>query len=183
MLKIYLSQAAFGMIFEDKRRLSLLYVSCAKLHELKFGNILPPFSIQRHRLSRASCLCPLFLFQFLPSGLVGCHRGKDCKPFYFFFSGTNHRGRGDAERIRHNREQPGQAGEAVPAPDLRHHPLAAEQQVGQGAPAGRRPHLQDCRRHEDLPGGEAHGPSGGELDYIVPKSCLSFEKKTPNFFG
>ena len=44
--------------------------------------------------------------------------------------------------------------------------MATEQQVSQGEAAGRRPHLQDCRGHEDLSGGEAHGPFGGENHFI-----------------
>ena len=41
-------------------------------------------------------------------------------------------GRCDAEWLRNNRQLAGQAREAVPAPDLRHHPVAPQQQVGQG---------------------------------------------------
>jgi hypothetical protein len=47
--------------------------------------------------------------------------------------------------------------------DLRHDPVAVEQQVGEGASAGGRPHLQDRRGDEDLPGGEADGSPGGKF--------------------
>jgi len=62
----------------------------------------------------------------------------------------SHAGNSDVEWVWNGRQCSRQACEAVSASDLRHHPMASEQQVGQGPPAGGRPHLKDCRRHEDL---------------------------------
>lgn len=56
----------------------------------------------------------------------------------------------NVERFRHDSEPAGQAREALPAADLRYHPVAYEQQVGQGAPAGCRSHLAYRGSHEDL---------------------------------
>lgn len=62
-------------------------------------------------------------------------------------------GNSDAERVWDGRQCPWQARKAVPATDLRHHSVAFEQQVGQSTSAGRRSHIQNCDRHEDVSGG------------------------------
>ena len=59
-------------------------------------------------------------------------------------------GCGDVEWFWHGGERARQASEALPAADLWYHPVAAQQQVGQGAPAGRRPHLTHRHSNEDL---------------------------------
>ena len=63
-------------------------------------------------------------------------------------------GRRHAERLRHRGERARQARQGLPAADLRHNPVAAEQQEREGAPAGGRPDLAHRRRHEDVSGGE-----------------------------
>jgi len=71
---------------------------------------------------------------------------------YFRTKFTSFQGRRDAERLWHDRQRTGQAGEALPATDLRNHFVATQQQIGQGSSASCRPHLSHRRRHEDLPG-------------------------------
>ena len=66
-------------------------------------------------------------------------------------------GCGDAKRFWYGRERPGEASEALPSADLWYDPVASQQQVGQGAPAGRGPDLAYRHRHEDLPGGGCTG--------------------------
>lgn len=74
--------------------------------------------------------------------------------------GTDHRRRRHAKRVRHHRQSAREAGQAVPAADLRHHPVATEQQVGEGTPTGRRSHIPHSRRDEDLSGREVDGALG-----------------------
>lgn len=75
-------------------------------------------------------------------------------------------GFGDAERLRHRRQRPGEARQALPAADLRYGAVASQQQVGQSAPAGRRPHLPHGRGHEDLPGGWSHESQSQEFEQV-----------------
>mmetsp|Transcript_38108 Transcript_38108/g.76378 ORF Transcript_38108/g.76378 Transcript_38108/m.76378 type:complete len:310 (-) Transcript_38108:1466-2395(-) len=55
--------------------------------------------------------------------------------------------RGDAQRLRDDCQRSRHAHQALSAPDLRHHQVAAQQQVCLGAPAGGGPHLAHLRRH------------------------------------
>eukprot|EP00964_Phaeocystis_antarctica_P057791 scaffold34230_cov72-Phaeocystis_antarctica.AAC.1 len=66
--------------------------------------------------------------------------------------------RRDAQRLRHDRQRARRAHQALPAADLRHDQVAAQQQERQGAPAGGRPHLAHRRRDAHVQRGAAHGP-------------------------
>lgn len=101
------------------------------------------------------------LFIFKSSKLKSHFSQNNSNKIIIIFAIPDDRRRGDAERVRHDRQRPWQASEAVPAPDLRYDPLPSEQQGCQGPAAGGRPHLSHRRHHEDVQRGEADGALGG----------------------
>ena len=84
----------------------------------------------------------------------------------------------DVEWFWHCGQCSWEAGQAVPATDLWYHLVAYEQQVGQGATAGRRPHFSHCSCHENVPGGEQSFAS--ELLYF---SCNVVQQEDPKAYS
>ena len=68
------------------------------------------------------------------------------------------RRRRHAQWLWHRGDVAGQEVQALPAPDLRHDQVEAQQQERGGAAASGGSHRQDCQRYENLRGGAAHGP-------------------------